>query len=75
VARLHEVADALGCTLGQLALAWILSRPEISSCIVGATRPAQIEENAAASGIRLSAEQLARIDEIIMPVTFSYDYR
>jgi aryl-alcohol dehydrogenase-like predicted oxidoreductase len=75
VDRLHEVADALGCTLGQLALAWILSRPEISSCIVGASRPAQIEENAAASGIRLSPEQLARIDEIIMPVTFSYDYR
>lgn len=75
VDRLHEVADALGCTLGQLALAWILSRPEISSCIVGATRPAQIEENAAASGIRLSPEQLAWIDEIIMPVTFSYDYR
>jgi voltage-dependent potassium channel beta subunit len=75
VARLREVADALGCTLGQLALAWILSRKEITSCIVGATRPDQIEENAAASGIRLSPEQLDRIDEIIMPVTFSYDYR
>lgn len=75
VHRLNEVAEEAGCTLGQLALAWILRRPEITSCIVGATRPAQVEENAGASGIRLSAEQLERIDEIIMPVTFSYDYK
>ena len=74
VARLQEVADDVGCTLGQLALAWILSRPEITCCIVGATWPGQIEENAGASGIELSTAQLARIDEIIMPVTFSYDY-
>ena len=74
VDRLHEVAEDVGCTLGQLALAWILSHPEITSCIVGATRSAQIEENAGASGIELSESQLARIDEIIMPVTFSHDY-
>ena len=74
IARLREVAEDAGCTTGQLALAWILSHPEITSCIVGATRPAQIEENAGASGIRLSGAQLARIDEIIGPVTFSYDY-
>ena len=74
IARLQEVADDVGCTLGQLALAWILSRPEITSCIVGATRPEQIRENAGASGIELSEEQLERIDEIIVPVTFSYDY-
>jgi aryl-alcohol dehydrogenase-like predicted oxidoreductase len=74
IARLREVADDVGCTLGQLALAWILSRPEITSCIVGATRPEQIRENAGASGIELSEEQLERIDEIIVPVTFSYDY-
>jgi aryl-alcohol dehydrogenase-like predicted oxidoreductase len=75
VDRLREVAEDAGCSLGQLALAWILRRPEITSCIVGATRPGQIEENAAASGIELSAGQLARLDEIIMPVTFSYDYK
>ena len=74
IGRLHEVAGAAGCTLGQLALAWILRRPEITSCIVGATRPQQVEENAGASGIELSEQQLARIDEIILPVTFSYDY-
>lgn len=74
VARLQEVADDVGCTLSQLALAWVLSRPEITSCIVGATRSRQIEENAGASGIELSDAQLARIDEIIMPVTFSHEY-
>jgi aryl-alcohol dehydrogenase-like predicted oxidoreductase len=74
VERLHEVAEDADCTLGQLALAWILRRSEITSCIVGATRPEQIEENAAASGIELNERQLARIDEIILPVTFSDDY-
>jgi aryl-alcohol dehydrogenase-like predicted oxidoreductase len=73
VSRLREVADAAGCSMGQLALAWILRRPEITSCIVGATRPSQIEENAAASGFELSEAQLARIDEIILPVTYSYE--
>lgn len=74
IARLQEVADEVGCSMGQLSLAWILSRREITSCIVGATRPQQIEENAGASGIELSEKQLERIDEIIVPVTFSYDY-
>ena len=74
IARLQEVADEAGCTIGQLSLAWILSRPEITSCIVGATRPGHVEENAGASGIELSESQLERIDEIIVPVTFSYDY-
>lgn len=74
IARLREVADDIGCTMGQLALAWILAHPEITSCIVGATRPEQIEENAGASGVELGPEQLARIEEIIGPVTFSYDY-
>jgi voltage-dependent potassium channel beta subunit len=74
VARLQEVAAETDCTLGQLALAWILRRPEITSCIVGATRPEQVEENAAASGIELSRQQLTRIDEIILPVTFSHDH-
>jgi aryl-alcohol dehydrogenase-like predicted oxidoreductase len=74
IEQLREVAEEAGCTPAQLALAWILRKPEITSCIVGATRPQQIEENAAASGVELTGQQLARIDEIILPVTFSYDY-
>jgi aryl-alcohol dehydrogenase-like predicted oxidoreductase len=74
VEALSAVADEAGCSLSQLSLAWILRRDEISSCITGATRPAQIGENCGASGIRLSAEQLERIDRLIMPVTYSEDY-
>jgi voltage-dependent potassium channel beta subunit len=72
--RLHAVADEIGCTLSQLSLAWILAKDGITSCITGATRPEQIEENSKASGIELSQDQLARIDEIIMPATFSHEF-
>jgi len=74
VARLEAVADEAGCSIAQLSLAWILSRPGITSCITGATRPSQIEENCGASGIELSRDQLDRIDEIIMPATYSHDF-
>jgi aryl-alcohol dehydrogenase-like predicted oxidoreductase len=50
--------------MAQLALAWILRRPEVSSVIIGASRPSQVEENAAASGKTLSAETLAEIDAL-----------
>ncbi len=73
--NLHSVAEEVGCTLSQLSLAWILATEGITSCITGATRPEQIEENSKASGIELSKDQLARIDEIIMPATFSNDYK
>ena len=48
-----------------LALAWILRRPEVSSCIVGASRAEQIDETAKASGIKLSEESLARIQSVL----------
>jgi voltage-dependent potassium channel beta subunit len=73
--NLHSVAEEVGCTLSQLSLAWILATEGITSCITGATRPEQIEENSKASGIELSKDQLARIDEIITPATFSNDYK
>jgi aryl-alcohol dehydrogenase-like predicted oxidoreductase len=62
VQRLKPIAADLGLTLPQLALAWVLRRPEVSSAIIGATRPQQVEENAAASGVELDGEVLARID-------------
>jgi aryl-alcohol dehydrogenase-like predicted oxidoreductase len=72
--RLQAVAEEVACTLGQLSLAWILQKDGFTSCITGATRPSQIKENCKASGIELSQDQLARIDEIIMPATFSSKY-
>jgi aryl-alcohol dehydrogenase-like predicted oxidoreductase len=65
VQRLKPIAADLGLTLAQLALAWVLQRPEVSSAIIGATRPEQVEENAKASGVRLDAMVLARIDEVL----------
>ena len=64
VDALRPLADELGISLAQLALAWCLRTPAVASVIVGATRVAQLEENCKASGIRLPEETLARIDEI-----------
>jgi voltage-dependent potassium channel beta subunit len=62
VQRLRPIADELGLTMAQLALAWTLRLPGISSAIVGATRVQQVDDNAAASGVHLSDEVLERID-------------
>lgn len=63
VERLKPIARELGLTLAQLALAWVLRRPEVTSAIIGATRPEQVEENAKASGVKLAADVLARIEQ------------
>ena len=65
VGRLRAVAEDAGLELGQLALAWILRRPEVASAIVGASRPEQVHANASASGIELSDETLRAIDEAL----------
>jgi aryl-alcohol dehydrogenase-like predicted oxidoreductase len=58
------MAREKGVTLAQLSLAWILHRPEVTAPIIGATRPEQLEENIVAADIRLSTDDLKRIDEI-----------
>lgn len=65
VRDLKPVADELGVTRAQLALAWILRQPGVSSVITGATRVDQIEDTVKAAGVKLSAEQISRIDEIL----------
>jgi aryl-alcohol dehydrogenase-like predicted oxidoreductase len=65
VQRLQPIADDLGITMAQLALAWVLREPNVASAIVGASRPQQVEDNAAASGTDLDAETLGRIDEAL----------
>jgi len=62
VQRLGAIADRLGLTTAQLALAWILRHPNVAAAIVGASRPEQVVENAAASGVELDAETLAEIE-------------
>jgi len=65
VQGLRPVAADLGLTMAQLAVAWVLQNPGVSSAIVGASRPEQVTENAAASGVQLSAEAMVRIDEVL----------
>ena len=67
VQRLRPIADGLEITMAQLALAWVLREPNLASAIVGASRPEQIEENAAASGIELDDATLRAIDEALVP--------
>jgi aryl-alcohol dehydrogenase-like predicted oxidoreductase len=52
-------------TTAQLALAWVLREPNVASAIVGASRPEQVRENAAASDVELDAETLAEIEAIL----------
>lgn len=65
VARLKDIAAGLGLTMAQMALAWVLRRPEVASAIIGASRPEQVADNARAVGITLPVESLARIDEAL----------
>ena len=51
--RLVPIADELHLSLSQLALAWNLRRAEVTSCIIGATKPSQIEQNVEASGVKM----------------------
>jgi aryl-alcohol dehydrogenase-like predicted oxidoreductase len=65
VQRLRPVADAAGVSMSQLALAWVLRQDNVSAAIVGATRPEQVHENAAAASVTLSDDTLAAIDDAI----------
>ena len=68
VQRLKPIADQAGLSLAQLAVAWVLANPAVSSAIVGASRPEQVSENVKASGQKLSDDVLAKIDEVVDPV-------
>lgn len=65
VKALKPLADELGVSRAQLALAWVLRQPGVSSVITGATKVAQLEENVRAATLELSPEQLERIEAIL----------
>ena len=73
VQELRPVAARLDITLAQLALAWVLREPNVSSAIVGASRPQQVDDNCAASGVIIPDDELEEIDQILAAVlpTFS----
>jgi aryl-alcohol dehydrogenase-like predicted oxidoreductase len=68
VDRLRPVADVAGLTMSQLALAWVLRQRNVAAAIIGASRPEQVHENAAAAAVTLSDDTLRAIDEALRPV-------
>lgn len=68
VQQLDVVAKELGLELSQLALAWVLRQKGVSSALIGATKPSQIEENVKAVGVELSSDTLQQIDDILAQV-------
>jgi aryl-alcohol dehydrogenase-like predicted oxidoreductase len=65
VQQLKPIAAEAGLSLAQLALAWVLREPNVASAIVGASRPEQLEDNAAASGAKVDPALFARAEEIV----------
>ena len=65
VQRLIPIAERNGLTLAALALAWVLRLDNVSSCIIGASRPEQLEQNVKAAGVTLSADDLNEIESIL----------
>lgn len=68
VQGLEPIADENGMTLAQLALAWVLQNPAVSSAIIGASRPEQVTDNVKASGVRLDEDTLTAIDNVLAGV-------
>ncbi|GAA3747762.1 aldo/keto reductase family protein [Plantactinospora mayteni] len=65
VQELRPIADEAGLSMAQLAIAWTLRRPAVSTALIGASRPEQVTENAAAAGVRLDDALMRRIDETL----------
>ena len=65
VQNLAPVAKEAGLTMSQLAIAWVLQNPNVSSAIMGATKPSQVKENAKASGVKLDADTMKAIDKVL----------
>ena len=65
VEELKPIAAELGLSMAQMALAWVLRRPEVASAIIGASRPEQVEDNVRAVGVKLPDEALKRMDDAV----------
>jgi aryl-alcohol dehydrogenase-like predicted oxidoreductase len=65
VQQLMPIADGLGLSMAQLAVAWVLTNDNVASAIVGASKPEQVEDNVKASGVRLEADVLKEIDDVL----------
>ncbi|NVM97971.1 aldo/keto reductase family protein [Arthrobacter sp. SDTb3-6] len=67
VQKLRPVAEELGLSMAQLAIAWVLQNDNVATALVGASRPEQVAENVKASGVKIPAELMAAIDAALAP--------
>jgi aryl-alcohol dehydrogenase-like predicted oxidoreductase len=65
VAKLKPIAQGLDLSMSQLSLAWALANPNVSSVIMGASKPSQVKENVKASGVKLSPQVIAEINKAL----------
>ena len=65
VEKLRSITAEKDCSMAQLALAWVLRQPNVSSAIIGASRPEQVEDNVGAVDVQLTDEDLRAIEEIL----------
>ncbi len=72
IQELKPIAARLDITLAQMAIAWVLREPNVSSAIVGASRPQQVDDNVAASGIILPQDALDEIDRVLGPLLATF---
>ena len=68
VQQLKPLAEQAGLTMAQLAVAWVLQNQNVSAAIVGASRPEQVYDNTKASGVKLDADLMKAIDEVVTPI-------
>jgi len=64
IAAMREIGEAHGVSVARVALAWLLAKPAVMSIIIGAKTVAQLDDNLAAVGLKLSAEEIAKLDEV-----------
>jgi aryl-alcohol dehydrogenase-like predicted oxidoreductase len=70
----QEIAEAHGRTMAEVALAWLAQKPAVTSVILGARTPEQLAQNLRAADLRLSPDEMARLDAVSTPVTGDYPY-
>jgi 1-deoxyxylulose-5-phosphate synthase len=66
--KLKPLAREAGCSLAQFALAWVLREPNVASAIVGASRPEQLDDNAAASGLEIDSRLFAEAEAVVAEI-------
>ena len=74
VDAVREVADGRGASMAQVALAWLVDRPAVTSVILGARTTSQLDDNLGAAGLHLSSEETARLDAASDPGAADYPY-